>query len=423
MNRHLGLLLCLFLWTFLPATALFAGASVNTVCGSLSLDGEWDSNIYLEDKGEDSAWLYGVTGILIYSNEEQFGRSDLNYSLRVRQNTETNDAEVEHMISLYLTRELRKEFSIELSDLFDTGFDTLSQIARDQRLYKRKKRRRYYTNTARLSANYSYGDRRDVTMGYNNQYYDSNGNYTNEYMRHEFFATWEHKFGTHYGLAASAEYEKGDFKDSADTEGEAFDIGIINYLTPHDTVSLTYAYSNFTYREDRSDYTTQTLSFGWTREITERDVIHTDIGVSYWENDADDSDWTPRYETDYTRRFRRGSVTLNGSGGFGNMSYSGDNAGLSKYWMVEISFNYELIERLQLIGSLNFRHDDFIQSVNDHQEDRYLTKVGLDYTIWKRLSTGISYEYNIIDSTLPDDDFTDHRIFVFITAMKDLYRW
>ncbi len=413
----------IFLFSIFPYQT-WADGTIKTLSGSVSGELEWDSNLYLDDKDEESAFLYGGSADIRFEDEGQFSKITLDYNIRARQNSKTNDAEIEHSIGLDYSRRLSKALELSVTDTFNTGFDTLNQGVRDQRLYKRRNRKRYITNSVGISGHYEYGDRRDIGLSYRNSYYESQGDdNNNDYMRHEFLLDIEHKVTTRFGLIGSASYEKGDFKEDADTEGNRFEGGVSYYPNPHDTLYLSYFYNNFTYRDDRPDYRTQGVMLGWTREVTEKDTIHFAGGASYWENDDGDSDWAATYESDYMRRFKRGSVRLSGSGGFGNLNYSSDNAGLSKYWMVDISATYALAKRIGLDWSANYRRDDFVQSVNEHTEDRYLTQIGLNYKINRWWSAGISYSYNMLDSTLPGDDFVDHRVFFHITGAKDLYRW
>ena len=121
---------------------------------------------------------------------------------------------------------------------------------------------------------------------------------------------------------------------------------------------------------------------------------------------------------------QRGSWRVHGESGLDQRYYEGiDDEGLSRYWLAGIRIRRQLTENVSGSTGVTYREDDDIETNGSDREKRIRADARLTYNFarWYRLDAG--YAYTELDADERRGSYENHRVFVRLTAGKDLIQW
>jgi hypothetical protein len=138
------------------------------------------------------------------------------------------------------------------------------------------------------------------------------------------------------------------------------------------------------------------------------------FGWFFRNSDGGDSLNEPEFELGVKKTERRWNAELRMIKSVREEYFDRENLGFTKYWSVTGSFVYTIMERLDTALRAQYYEDDYVDDDLDRKTLDVLVAANYKPFWWLTVSGG--YEYLNRDSNQQLDDFTDHRVFISLTA-------
>ena len=403
--------------------------------GSFSVLQEYDSNINLTDDGEEEAWYTVFSPSLIFTSLAQQDRLSLAYAPALRIDQSNDETEVDH----HLTVEGDKQFSSRWSGEFKESYirsndytyyvsEFVQQEGEGISLSDRRRRREYWTNGFSVASEYEYAQESVLGLGYGNQILENDAPEVDDYVKHHPYLVVSHRLNQFWTAGASYDYIYGDFDNEVaateDLSEHLLGLNASYQATLHDLVFASYQYADLDYDGNRSDYQLHRADLGWQRALGPHDSIAASLGGSYADREDNDSETGFNYSLDYIKEIKRGAFRIGGKGGMDELQFDADvDDGLSRFWSVEGTLDYQLLEQLSSQVYASVREDDFFEATPDFKEQSYVLGSKLSYALWRWYALSLGYSYRQLDSDLQGGDYQDHRAYVELSVGKELARW
>lgn len=419
------------------------GERITSVSGSCTLRQSYDSNVDLTHENEEGNWYTTLSPSLSISST---GRNDnliFSYTPGFKVNQTRDDSNLDHDFYLngdkQFTARLKAGFSERFykSDDSDYTFayvpspetpEFVPEDAADRTLSAKRERNRFWTNTFSVRSAYEFANNSQFLLGYSNRILENKLSTEDDYKKHNPNAAVDYEFNHAWHGNLSYSYIKGNFDISDDLEEHVAGIGLSHLVNPHDTVSGNYKFSTTHYEGESVDYSLHDASLGWQRELSAVSSFSVSGGISQLNRDVGSDESAFNYSVDYSRSIKRGSISISGAGGIDETQFSGEPNNtaaddLSKYWSVRGGLNYNLLERLTASCNASYRQDDYFERATNNKEKLYGGGVGMAYGFGRWYSLSLGYSYRRLDSDIDTDDYDDHRLFISVSAAKELMHW
>ncbi|BHH86303.1 hypothetical protein [Desulforhopalus sp. 52FAK] len=134
------------------------------------------------------------------------------------------------------------------------------------------------------------------------------------------------------------------------------------------------------------------------------------------------------------------SLTANSSYEYDFNNFDGDRTGLSQTWRSEIGYSYQFSPRLSLFFSTAYERSDneeplattvlldlegedtAEEDITEYTEETYDAGLSLSYNFLRWYTVSASYRYADYRSE-NDLDYDEHRVYLTLSASKELFRW
>jgi len=449
--------------------------------------------LVLEDRTGDRR-DYLLSPRLTFSSTDISDVVEFTYSPGVRYDHLDETTDLDHDFGLRLEKNLTRNWLVTLSDHFFLGEDPLrdeelrtADIAGtneeptvpaapavgspppepDQTLTERFGRRRYWTNTMDAGSEYTYGEDRNINIGYTFDVLRNDdgdvGGYT-DYDRHTGDLLLHHRLDRKWSVESEAGYTRGLFDqpnvaivvpserevtvaDSEDLKEYNFRIRGIYDTPSHYHLFTEYSFLRTDYDSSlREDSDIHNFALGFNYDISPHLHITLSGGPS-WVFRANST--TETHYNAYgsvTRNFFHGTATLFVEKSYVQDNFDGRGSGLTDSWDTGVDLDYQLTQNLTATFSASYSHDKrqqlpLSQTVIivdqdqpaptesrqfEYTEEDYDAGASLTYTFlrWYTLTGG--YRYYNHDSDLftnGADSYHEHRAYIELTVSKELFRW
>ncbi len=337
----------------------------------------------------------------------------------------------------------------------------------DQTLTERFGRRRYWTNTMDANSEYTYGEDRNVRVGYTfdvlrNNDSDTVGGYT-DYDRHTGDLLLHHRFNRKWSGESEAGYTRGLFDDpnvlvvtqpggegvidSQDLKEYNFRLRGTYDITPHYHQFTEYSYLGTDYDSSlRQDSDIHNFTLGFNYDINQRLHLTMSGGPSWIvrENSSTETDYNAYGGA--TWDYFHGTATIFAGKSYVQDNFDGRGSGLTDSWNTGVTLDYQLTRNLTAACSATYTHDQREQLplaqtvilVDQEQpaptepgqfkytEKDYDAGASLSYTFLRWYTVTGGYRYYNHDSDLTADgadSYHEHRAYIELAVSKELFRW
>ncbi|PID71979.1 MAG: hypothetical protein CSB34_04855 [Desulfobulbus propionicus] len=419
-----------------------------------------DAGLPTDDDGDDYSRIVVSPSISIVS-EGIKDTVDFSYtpSLPVIDlDNNDSDNDIGHHLTLGYNRALTNRWNITLSNAFvytddhqsqaplidsETGQITSTQPGENavtgDRLSDVSSRRSRTTNTFRIGTTYTYQEASNVAVHYawtllrNDD--DVSGSTNQDYDRHAFDASVNHRFNQKWSITGSLGYTIGLFDDSGSTSDDVDEfranIGAHYNLNRQHTLTTIYNYSGTDYEAAaRRDREIHDITLGWQWSISPRLNFSIGGGPTYSKTDGEEGTWDSNGNLVLNYQLQRGSLSLSASGGQHVQNYTGTNERRSsEFWQIQARCNYSLFERVSLTGYATYDNSDAEEagsmagSTITVNTKRYGGGLGLSYMFHPDWSATLSYDYTKQESDDAGDEYDDHAVTVGLSYKADFLRW
>ena len=397
-----------------------------TVSGGLSVRQGYDSNINRTNTNETEEWSTALSPTLSIISIGRRDSLNFNYSPSYVYNYRTDDGQFDHALSLAANRAMSERWQLSVHDTFEKSDD--STLGRDEtrdtsyrvNLSENLTRNRYWTNYLGLNSSWQYRQNSSLALGYNHSILENDGP-NQDYQRHDASISIDHEINQHWQVGADYSYTLGDF-DQYDSRQHNTDARLTYRLTPHKSIYGQGSFRTENYSNNKSGYDSVGGRLGYSQQIDQRSDIDLGAGFSSTDREGGSSTGAFDYSLAYRRQLEKGVFTVDGAGGFDDQQFNGENDGLSKFWSIKSVLGYQLTEKLTSSIYALYRKDKYIEQVPERDEDSYEAGGRLDWAFSRWYAAGLRYVYHKLDSNIANLDYDDHRLYLTLSASKELWK-
>ena len=354
----------------------------------------------------------------------------LSYSPNYVYNHRTDDSAFEHYLDLFADRTLSDRLQLTLRDTYEKTDD--STLGRDEtrdssnradriNLTENRSRYRYWTNYLDINGEWLYAQNSSLVLGYNYSIFDTDRP-DEGYQRHSPRFSINHEINQQWSVGGEYSFAKGDFDQTDDTTQHSINGRLAYHLSQHKTVYGFGEYDKTDYDQTGIDYYIAGGRLGYNQQIGQQTAMDIAAGYASTERDDDSSTDAFNYSLSLTRQLEKGSFSLSGDGGFDQRQFDGEDSGLSKFWSVHSTLNYQLTERLSSGIYALYRNDDYLENIQRAKEDSYEAGGGLNWSFSRWYAAGIRYVYHKVEADVDTFDYDDHRLYLTLSASKELWK-
>ncbi len=426
MKRHLCYSLLLLICTSLILTET-SSSRENILSGSISVRQGYDNNINRTDSDHISRTYTTILPGITLNSRGSNDNFTFDYSIGYTEDNERTDSEIDHYLSLVAEKDVSSQFRIEISEAYtrsDNSYLYAEGVEREIVLTGDRINDRFWTNEAAIRTDFEYYRDSILSFGYIHNILDNESLTSSDYVRHNPFVELSYRFSPQWSILTTYNYINGnfDFEDDLETHNPSIRL---NYRSnPQNLYFGTYEYNETDYDGTSVDYEVHIGHLGWEHQIDHQ----TDLVISAGAAEIDNpNEQAFSYDALLIKRLQRGVLTIEGSGGIDERQFLGENDGdfddLTKFWSAGSTLTFQLAERISSDMNVVYRNDEFINRSPVNTEKSFTAGLGLSWNFYRWFTIATRYSYRQVDADIASDDYDNHRVYVELSAAKELWRW
>jgi len=423
LKRHVETVVALTVILVLSSWSSVGADMTKTVTPRISLEEQYDDNIDLEPDNEESDWITLVSPGVLLELEDHDTRLSLDYEagFSYYRDNPSRDS-TRHLAEIALDQDVTSHTTLHISDRFSRSEDP---IVEDEGMIEdiQTTRRTFYRNTGEASLSYAFGVEDELRLGYRNRYVDDRSSEDDDSEGNEAFLGLDKWFGPRFGVGITPFYNTNDFDQDDDFDQYGGGVTLNYRWRPDKRLYVRYDFLDHDFDDpatatERNDYQVHEETLGVDIALGPHTNLLLEGGYYLQDFENGDTNDGISYSTDFATRTRRATVTLRGSGGYGEDYYSDDDLGSTEYQEVGASADYQLLEDLSVFASGSYRWEDFYgaDSEEDREDDLWRASMGFSFSAWRWFTFSVEGIHTERDSDDPDRDFKDNRAVFRITA-------
>lgn len=202
-----------------------------------------------------------------------------------------------------------------------------------------------------------------------------------------------------------------------------------------------YSYDATDYESaSREDAAIHDISLGWSHDFSRAVSMTVSGGPSFATYEERSTDTGYNASAGLIWNFQHASLTANSSYGYDFNNFDGDRTGLSQTGRAELGYSYQFSPRLSLSLSSSYERseneepiattvlldlegeDTANDGISEYTEESYDAGLTLSYNFLRWYTVSASYRYADYQSE-NDLDYDEHRVYLTLSASKELFRW
>jgi hypothetical protein len=416
-------LVFLLLLLFPPQTS-FAQYRIELI-PSVSVGELFDDNIYLDSTNEKSDYITEVSPGLNLKVLSEHSRLELAYAPTfVWYADEDENNTVRHLGNVTYGQELSQHWRLDLTERYLRSEEPLETTEEIEGV--RTTRNTYERIIGSASLGYLFGPENVFTFGYRHSLLENDDVTLDDGMISRPFANVTYWFNVKNGLELDYEYTAASFsRDDALFAGDGYNgnaagIRYIHRFTPHTSGSIGYDYTTRDFDGLTEDYNIHEGVIGFEHAFSPDFSMSLEGGYFLVRNDYSDDQDGIVYNASLVKKFERGSIKIEGSGGWNEAYLEAERRGLTRYWMVGPSFEIQFSE--PLFGYVGGYYRQDTRDIDDREWKSWRGNCGLRWEFLKWLSLSLDYTYSERDDTVDIEDYKVNRVMLKLTV-SPLFRW
>jgi len=428
----------------------FEGGTVSTptkgayrieVTPRISVKGEYDDNIKLDNKNPIGDYTTTVSPGLKISADSDSNGLELNYEFGwVKYHKNTRNDYIRHRGNLEFWQKIGSHLTFRLADTYVKSNDFLADIDQfpvTQRVANTLSA--YQRNNANAALDFQFGPQNHFVVGYIYNILDNDDPSLEDAREQGPFAALSYWFTQKDGLDLSYEnvryvYDQPDYYINwKDLEAHNMRGAYVHQFGVRTGGSLYYSLSIRKSIDFPIQYEIHNVGASFDHSFSLTTSLS--LGLGYYKPTGDTSlPGTPGLDPgvtssiELTKRFRRGSIALGAGTGWDDGLLEVIPRGFTKYGGAFGRFNYELTENLNASATITYRKNQYANQEIDvpldqaSEDDTYRGRCGVNWRFYRWFNIGLFYNYTNRISANSNDEFVDNRIGLTLTAEKP-FKW
>jgi hypothetical protein len=260
-------------------------------------------------------------------------------------------------------------------------------------------------NNANLSLSHRFGRYDSIQLLYGHSLIESDDEETESSTAHMPAINYIHRFDPYrIDLETGVAYTLGQFGgDSADVETWQITAGLSRMFTQLFRAFLNYRQTLTRYRGDREDYSIYGLSAGFDTRISRTMNLLAEAGyyIQSIEEGNDHSDVSASIAA--TKTFKYATIVLNGSTGYRQSFFEGENLGFSSYYQIDGDVRYQVSRYLDAGLTGYYRLDEYRETMPERTDETMGAVADLSWQIQEPLFLNLDVRYQTVDSDDPTE--------------------
>lgn len=388
----------------------------------ISVEGEYNDNIYLTPTNKKDDYITTVRPGLRYTNMDATAGVELDYNAGfVFYGKENDNDYVSHNASLNAKLLTKSHFNFYLRDSFIRSEDPREReyfTTTEQNQYvlaTRPDRAVYWRNVAAPTIEYQFGKEDRIGVNYRNNIYrtqsetgeDSQENYINPYI--------DYWFDRRNGIHLEYGYTIGDFDRSPDLTGHTANGRYTHRVTPNTSIFAGYTFTQRDFDPPSVDYDVHEPVIGITYAFSPTVNASAQVGYFWKEPEVGSRTEGVSYMASITNLGVRTTYTFILQGGYNEDYFTSENLGFNRYHRLTGSLRHFLERRLSIGFAGSVERAEYI----DVDRDDWIWGVSgnVSYQPLKWLTLSLEYSHRENNSDVDIYDYEENRGIIRITAM------
>ena len=170
------------------------------------------------------------------------------------------------------------------------------------------------------------------------------------------------------------------------------------------------------------DYNIHDVSVGANYAIEQDILLTASVGWAVKVNDVSDNQDGGVFDLVLRKSFQRGGFRLEAGAGYdvGGFNDTAQSYGLTRYYRAGATGDYQLFRRLygDIYGA--YRHNKYIDTLPERDEDRYTAGAGITWQPFRWGSLRLGYSYRQSVSDIGENEYTENRILLNLSLSPEL---
>ena len=311
----------------------------------------------------------------------------------------------------------------------------------------RQGRDKYWRNTFRARANHQFGQDDSIYAEYINQILRNDN--TDQYEDNNVntgIAGLTYFFGPKWGTQLEGTYSARTFDQTSDYAGIPSSdsdlwggrVRLIRRFSRTTDGFLEYKYGNVKYTGGRvfstvpgfgqptlvvnEDYQIHDARVGVDYAIAEDITFTANVGWATKVNDVTANQDGGVFDLVLRKAFQRGGFRFEAGAGYdvGTFNTTSQNYGVTRYYRAGATGDYQILRRLygDIYGA--YRHDKYIDTFPERDEDSYTAGAGITWQPFRWGSLRLGYSYRQSVSDINENEYTENRILLNLSLSTEL---
>ena len=414
----------LFVFLLLSPSNSFA-ERYSVVTASISVSEEFTDNLFLSRDGRESDWITTVTPALYYSLLGQHDEITVTYAPGFAwyyKNPDQNNVRQSASISGYT--ELGSHTELNVTDTFIRTEEPLGRDGSEDQTIDTS-REPYSLNTATAEILHQFGPADTVNLGYTDTFRYSTDPDEEDSKSHAATLGLDYWFLPHIGTETDLTYTRGEFGGGSSDDFDLWTgtLRLIREFSSQFDAFIQYAHTDMNYRGRTVDYEVYDASVGMEYGMEEDMLAAFSVGYVVWAQADRDEEGRGYATGDFSRTFRRTSVSLGAASGYQETYFGAENLGFDWYSEVSGSVSRSISRRLSGTISGDYRRDAYAETEDDRTDYTWTGTADLTCEIFTWMLTSLTYFHRNRDSSTDENDFTENSVMFTISLTTDPYRF
>lgn len=388
----------------------------------ISIQEEYNDNIYLTSTNKKDDFITTVTPGLKYTNMDAAAEIELDYNAGfVFYGKETDNNYVSHNGSLNAKYMTKEHFNFYLRESIVRSEDPrerepLSTTADNKYVLSTQRERSvYWRNVLAPTVEYQFGKEDRMGINYRNNIYrtesttgeDSQENYINPYI--------DYWFDQKNGLRLEYGYTMGDFERTPDMTAHMANARYTHRVTSQTSIFTGYTFTRRMFDPPSVDYDVHEPVVGVTHAFSPTVNASAQVGYFWKEPEIGTKTDGVSYRASITNLGARTTYTFSLQGGYNEDYFTSENLGFNRYHRLTGSLTHSLERRL----SIGFNGSVERVEYTAVDRDDWIWGIGGNVSYmplkWLTISLEVSHREN--NSNIDINDYEENRGIIRLTAM------